>query len=151
MASFLALDMNVDWRRGAEHFERFLIDFDVHSNYGNWISAAALLGGRVNRFNIAKQSKQARAAFEVLLSLSSKQAETSCERPQYDPDGEYIRAWVPELRQVPREHIHEPFKMPRGLTERFNCQGYPKPPRSRFNLARDGRSRRPSREALPSK
>jgi deoxyribodipyrimidine photo-lyase len=51
------------------------------------VSAAGLTGGRINHFNITKQSKD------------------------YDPDGEYIRAWVPELKNVPAPRIHEPWLM----------------------------------------
>jgi deoxyribodipyrimidine photo-lyase len=36
VASFLAKDMEIDWRWGAEYFEAMLIDFDVTSNWGNW-------------------------------------------------------------------------------------------------------------------
>jgi len=111
VASYLCLDLNIDWRRGADYFERMLIDHDVCSNYGNWVGAAGCTGGRINRFNIAKQSKQ------------------------YDPDGEYIRAWVPELLNVPREHIHEPWHMPKKVGEQAGCvvgKDYPIPPKSRF-------------------
>ena len=61
---------------GAEHFEALLIDYDHTSYWGNWVSAAGLTGGRLNRFNIVKQSND------------------------YDKDGEYIRHWIPELAQV---------------------------------------------------
>ena len=57
VASYLALDLQLDWREGAEHFEALLLDYDVCSNWGNWVSAAGLTGGRVNRFNIVKQSR----------------------------------------------------------------------------------------------
>ena len=48
---------------------------------------AGLTGGRINRFNITKQSKD------------------------YDLQGNYIRTWIPELRNVPAERIHEPWLM----------------------------------------
>ena len=48
----------IDWRLGADHFESLLLDYDVASNWGNWNSAAALTGGRMNRFNILKQAKE---------------------------------------------------------------------------------------------
>ena len=57
VASYLVLELGVDWRRGADWFESQLIDYDVCSNWGNWLSAAGLTGGRVNQFNIVKQSK----------------------------------------------------------------------------------------------
>jgi deoxyribodipyrimidine photo-lyase len=57
VASYLALDLGVDWRRGADWFEHHLLDYDVASNWGNWVAAAGLTGGRINHFNITKQSK----------------------------------------------------------------------------------------------
>jgi deoxyribodipyrimidine photo-lyase len=85
VASYLALDLGVDWRRGADLFEHLLLDYDVASNWGNWAAAAGLTGGRVNHFNITKQSKD------------------------YDPDGDYIRHWLPELSKVPASRIHQPW------------------------------------------
>ncbi|MEW5315981.1 MAG: hypothetical protein WDW38_007375 [Sanguina aurantia] len=57
VASYLALDLNLDWRSGGEHFESMLLDYDVSSNWGNWVAAAGLTGQRVNKFNISKQSR----------------------------------------------------------------------------------------------
>jgi deoxyribodipyrimidine photo-lyase len=54
VASYLALDLGVDWRRGADLFEHLLLDYDPASNWGNWVAAAGLTGGRVNHFNIVK-------------------------------------------------------------------------------------------------
>ena len=57
VASYLVLDMGVDWRLGGDWFESVLQDYDVCSNWGNWVSAAGFTGGRINHFNITKQSK----------------------------------------------------------------------------------------------
>lgn len=106
VASFLALDLKQDWRLGADHFESLLLDYDVCSNWGNWVSAAGLTGGRLNRFNIVKQSKD------------------------YDSDGTYLRMWVPELSQVPTKYIHKPWEMPRSVQEASKCvigEDYPNP------------------------
>jgi deoxyribodipyrimidine photo-lyase len=59
VASYLALDLGVDWRRGADLFEHLLLDYDVASNWGNWVAAAGLTGGRVNHFNITKVGQAA--------------------------------------------------------------------------------------------
>lgn len=93
VCSFLAIDMNMDWRHGAAHFEEHLLDHDVHSNWGNWCSGAGMTGGRLNRFNIVKQSKD------------------------YDFGGEYVRLWCPELANVPDRYVHEPWKMSESLME----------------------------------
>lgn len=58
MASYLALDLEIDWRKGADWFESVLHDYDVASNWGNWMSAAGMTnGGRISHFNTLKQSK----------------------------------------------------------------------------------------------
>lgn len=106
VASFLAIDMNCDWRYGADHFESLLLDYDVYSNWGNWCSAAGMTGGRLNRFNIVKQSKD------------------------YDKEGEYVRHWIPELKDVPTNLVHEPWKMSKEQQSQFGCRlgvDYPNP------------------------
>ena len=81
VASFLTQNLNVDWRLGAAYFEQALIDHDVTANWGNWMFAAGLSGGRVNKFNILKQSKD------------------------YDEQGEYCRLWC--VRLPVRAGVHE--------------------------------------------
>ncbi len=106
VASYLTQNLGVDWRLGAEHFEALLNDYDVYSNWGNWLFAAGITGGRVNVFNILKQSKD------------------------YDADGSYVRHWLPELRRVPAQYIHEPWKMPAEVQAASGCiigQDYPAP------------------------
>merc|ERR1712146_687907 len=106
VASFLILDLGLDWRAGADWFESKLLDYDVASNWGNWVAAAGLTGGRLNRFNILKQSKD------------------------YDPKGDYIRHWLPELKNVPAPQIFEPWKLSRAEQERYNViigKDYPFP------------------------
>ena len=106
VASFLALELNQDWRYGADYFESILLDYDVHSNWGNWCSAAGMTGGRLNRFNIVKQSKD------------------------YDQHGEYVRLWLPELKDVPTQFVHEPWKMNQFQQAEYGCRlgvDYPNP------------------------
>lgn len=99
VASFLIFDLGVDWRRGADWFESYLIDYDVTANWCNWMFAAGLTGGRVNRFNVLRQGKS------------------------YDPDGAYVRHWVPELRSLTGSTIHEPWL----LSDRSILGDYPSP------------------------
>ncbi|KAF2453412.1 DNA photolyase, FAD-binding/Cryptochrome [Lineolata rhizophorae] len=77
-ASFLAKHLGLDWRLGAEWYECMLVDYDLASNWGNWQYVAGVgtdpRAGRV--FNPVKQALD------------------------YDGRGEYIRAWVPELRGI---------------------------------------------------
>jgi deoxyribodipyrimidine photo-lyase len=106
VCSFLALELNQDWRYGAGYFEEKLIDHDVYSNYGNWCSGAGMTGGRLNRFNIIKQSKD------------------------YDQHGDYVRLWLPELKDIPTQFVHEPWKMNQFQQMEYNCRlgvDYPNP------------------------
>jgi len=88
VASFLAQNLNIDWRMGAEYFESLLLDYDPCSNYGNWAYNTTVGHDPRNRyFNIVGQAQK------------------------YDTKGEYTRHWLPELKHVPQEFIHEPHKM----------------------------------------
>ena len=81
VASYLTKHLGIDWRLGAEWYETNLIDYDVHSNWGNWQYVAGVGNdprGASRVFNPVKQGLD------------------------YDSNGEYIRAWVPELRDVGR-------------------------------------------------
>lgn len=72
VASFLVKDMKLDWRLGASYFETQLIDYDVASNWGNWLYVAGLGNDpREDRyFNVQRQQKM------------------------YDPHGDYVRLWL---------------------------------------------------------
>jgi deoxyribodipyrimidine photo-lyase len=89
VASFLVKDLKVDWRMGAEWFESLLVDYDVASNYGNWNYVAG----------IGNDPREERY-FNPLRQAS-----------MYDPNGEYVRHWIPELRALPAPFIHEPYKL----------------------------------------
>ncbi|MFK7925617.1 MAG: DASH family cryptochrome [Bacteroidia bacterium] len=96
VASFLVKDLGVDWRIGAEYFESQLIDYDVCSNYGNWIYVAGVGNDpRENRyFNVISQAKR------------------------YDVKGEYVKHWLPMLADLPSQFIHEPWEAgQKGLLE----------------------------------
>lgn len=91
VASFLTIDLYIDWRLGAEYFEELLVDHDVYSNWANWQYVAGVgndpRGSR--RFNPIKQSHD------------------------YDPEGKYIRTWIPQLRGVQKsEHVFSMWKIP---------------------------------------
>eukprot|EP00981_Chlorochromonas_danica_P013499 scaffold6401_cov164-Ochromonas_danica.AAC.8 len=106
VASYFTLDLHQDWRIGADHFESLLLDYDVCSNYANWNAAAGLTGGRINHFNITKQSHD------------------------YDRNGDYIRLWVPELRRIPAPLIFEPWKLSTDEQHRYGVvlgSDYPLP------------------------
>ena len=87
VASFLADWLELDWRMGAAYFEAKLVDYDVCSNWGNWAYQAGVGNdSRNNYFNVVKQGKR------------------------YDPEGEYVRHWIPELADVDQA-IHDPWTL----------------------------------------
>jgi deoxyribodipyrimidine photo-lyase len=89
VASFLTKNLGINWLWGAQWFESQLIDYDVCSNYGNWNYTAGV--GNDARgfryFNIVKQAHD------------------------YDAKGEYVRHWLPELKNLSGFKAHEPFKL----------------------------------------
>ena len=86
VASFLVKDLKINWQIGAEYFESLLIDYDACSNWGNWNYIAGVSSDpRENRyFNIISQAKR------------------------YDPKGEFVKLWLPELAEVPIQKVHQP-------------------------------------------
>jgi deoxyribodipyrimidine photo-lyase len=101
VASFLTKDLHIDWWRGARHFLEHLVDGDLASNnHGwQWVAGTGTDASPYHRvFNPVTQGKR------------------------FDPDGEYVRRWVPELRDVPARYVHEPWTSPDGVPE-----GYPEP------------------------
>lgn len=59
VASFFAKDLKLDWRIGAAYFESLLVDYDVHSNYGNWMYVAGVGNDPRDRtFNVALQAER---------------------------------------------------------------------------------------------
>jgi deoxyribodipyrimidine photo-lyase len=98
-ASFLVKDLHLPWQRGAAYFLRYLVDGDVASNSHGWQWTAGTgtdAAPYVRVFNPTLQGSKV------------------------DPNGEYVRRWVPELRDVPGGAVHEPWKLttwPAGYPE----------------------------------
>lgn len=91
VASFLVKDLLIDWRRGERHFRHQLLDADVASNVGNWQWAAGTGADAAPYFRIFNPVTQSK---------------------KFDPNGDYIRRWVPELTRVAPAHIHAPWDAP---------------------------------------
>jgi deoxyribodipyrimidine photo-lyase len=89
VASVLTKHLGIDWRHGAEHFARWLVDGDVANNAANWQWVAGTgADTRPNRiFNPIRQAHR------------------------FDPDGDYVRRWVPELAGIEGRAVHEPWTM----------------------------------------
>ncbi|MDJ0520819.1 MAG: DASH family cryptochrome [Planctomycetota bacterium] len=108
VASFLTKNLGLDWRLGASWFESKLVDYDVCSNWGNWNYVAGV-GNDARGFRW----------FHIL-----KQAE------RYDPDGSYVRHWLPELAGLRGASVHAPWELPRDDLERAGVrlgEDYPRP------------------------
>lgn len=101
VASFLVNDLQIDWRWGAIYFESRLIDYDVCSNWGNWMYVAGVGNDPRDKryFNTLKQAKK------------------------YDKKGDYVRTWIPELSKLKGFDIHIPF----ALNGEGSKLKYPKP------------------------
>jgi deoxyribodipyrimidine photo-lyase len=100
-ASFLIKDLRIDWQSGERYFMRQLLDADVAANNGNWQWCAstgtdAMRGHRI--FNPALQSKK------------------------FDPEGVYIRKYVPELATLATKWIHEPHLMTSDDQVQYGCR-----------------------------
>ncbi|MDX1447641.1 MAG: deoxyribodipyrimidine photo-lyase [Acidimicrobiia bacterium] len=105
-ASFLVKDLLIDWRRGERWFRRHLLDGDVSQNVGNWQWVAGTGADAAPYFRIFNPVSQSK---------------------KFDPDGEYIRRWIPELRNVPAERIHEPWQASQEQMEEWGAEDYPPP------------------------
>lgn len=86
VASFLVHDLKVNWQMGAEYFESILIDYDTASNWGNWNYIAGVGNDprEDRKFNVLSQARR------------------------YDPHGDYVKLWLPELSELPVNRIHRP-------------------------------------------
>ncbi len=88
-ASFLVKDLLIDWRKGERHFRRYLVDGDVAQNVGNWQWTAGTGADAAPYFRI----------FNPVLQSA-----------KFDPDGDYIRHYVPELAGLSAPAIHAPWE-----------------------------------------
>ena len=108
-ASFLVKDLLIDWRWGERWFMQQLVDGDPAANNGGWQWTAGT-------------GTDAAPYFRIFNPISQSK--------KFDPDGRYIRRWLPELAVVPDEYIHEPWRMPEELQAEIGCQigqAYPLP------------------------
>ncbi len=100
VASFLVKDLHLEWRHGARHFMRLLRDADLASNQHGWQWAAG-------------SGTDAAPYFRVFNPVS--------QGLRFDPDGEYVRGYVPELRHLAGASVHQPWERPDGYDH-----GYPR-------------------------
>ncbi len=94
-AMFLSKNLLIDWRKGEQWFMQHLIDGDLAANNGGWQWCAST-------------GTDAVPYFRVFNPITQSQ--------KFDPEGEYIRQWVPELAQLDHKTIHEPYAKHQGLS-----------------------------------
>jgi deoxyribodipyrimidine photo-lyase len=100
-ASFLVKDLLIDWRWGERFFMQHLVDGDPAPNNGGWQWTAGTGTDAAPYFRV----------FNPVLQSK-----------KFDPDGRYIRRWLPELAGVPDKYLHEPWRMPTAVQMRANCR-----------------------------
>ena len=102
VAHFLTKTLYHDWRSGAGHFLDLLVDGDIANNTMNWQwTAGTGTDTRPNRqYNLIRQARR------------------------HDPEGDFVRRYVPELASIPGPQVHEPWRLPSDLRDNVD---YPDP------------------------
>lgn len=103
VASFLTKDLFIDWRKGARWFEDTLLDADLANNSAGWQWVAGSGADAAPYFRI----------FNPVL-----------QGEKFDPEGSYVKQWVPELKNLPKKWIHQPWEAPKEFKKTLN---YPEP------------------------
>ncbi|HEY5116259.1 MAG TPA: FAD-binding domain-containing protein, partial [Nakamurella sp.] len=101
VASFLIKDLHLPWQVGAAHFLAHLVDGDYASNNHGWQW-------------VAGSGPQASPFFRIFNPISQGE--------KFDPDGDYVRSYVPELRGIAGKAVHRPWELGLGAPD-----GYPAP------------------------
>ena len=102
VASLLVKTLLCDWRLGEKYFAQNLLDYDPCSNVGGWLWTA---GGGFD----------SQPYFRIFNPWAQSE--------KYDPDAEYIKKWIPELKNVSAKDIHTWFKSYKNNSD----TDYPKP------------------------
>jgi deoxyribodipyrimidine photo-lyase len=105
-ASFLCKDLLINWQLGEQYFMQHLVDGDLASNNGGWQWTAGTGTDAQPYFRIFNPTSQAL---------------------KFDPEGAYVRRWVPELANVPAAAIHAPWNLSNAEKEYLKCTHYPDP------------------------
>ncbi len=98
VSSFLVKDLHLEWQLGARHFMRWLRDGDLASNNHGWQW-------------VAGSGTDAAPYFRVFNPVTQGE--------KFDPDGEYVRKYVPELRHVAGKKAHSPWDVTDGYSQGY--------------------------------
>ena len=121
LVSFASYDLWLHWREPGVFLARQWLDYEPGIHYSQMQMQSGTTG--INTVRIYDPTKQAH---------------------DQDPDGEFIRRWVPELVNVPRAYIHEPWRMPTDVQHKHNCvlgRTYPLPLVDHMSAARVAHTR----------
>lgn len=108
-ASFLIKHLLIDWRKGEEWFRDTLVDADPASNAANWQW-------------VAGSGADASPFFRIFNPILQGE--------KFDPEGEYVKTFVPELSKLEKKFIHKPFEAPKAALEKAGVElgkTYPQP------------------------
>lgn len=109
VASFLTKDLRIAWQEGAKWFWDTLVDADLANNTLGWQWTAGCGADAAPYFRV----------FNPMLQGA-----------KFDPDGEYVRIWVPELKKLPNDSLHAPWTASESTLKRANVvlgETYPEP------------------------
>lgn len=106
VASFLVKDLLIDWRKGAEWFWYTLLDADLANNSASWQWVAGSGADSAPYFRIFNPTLQGE---------------------KFDPQGYYVKKWIPELANVPPKWIHKPWQAPKKELSVTLGKDYPYP------------------------
>ena len=105
-ASFLVKHLRIHWKEGEKYFRDCLLDFNEASNVSGWQWVAGSGADAAPYFRI----------FNPIL-----------QGERFDPNGEYVKKWVPELLNIPKEFLHKPWELDKDIKGFELGKSYPKP------------------------
>jgi len=105
-ASFLVKHLRIHWQEGEKHFRDCLLDFNEANNIAGWQWVAGCGADAAPYFRI----------FNPIL-----------QGERFDPQGDYVKKWIPELFNVPKKFIHKPWELQEEVKSFEIGKGYPKP------------------------